>query len=137
VGEIDPEVGAAFALSHGRVGWVELSLGPLLAIAGARRLVTEPSRYPSADVDLAFAVDESVPADEVEARLREAAGELCESLQLFDVYRGAGVEEGRRSLAFRLRLCAEDHTLTDAEIATARQACVTAVEQALPARLRG
>jgi phenylalanyl-tRNA synthetase beta chain len=137
VGEIDPEVGSAFALPHRRVGWVELLLRPLLAIAGARRLVTEPSRYPSADVDLAFAVDEAVPADEVEARLREAAGELCESLQLFDVYRGAGVEEGRRSLAFRLRLCAEDHTLTDAEIATARQACVTAVERALPARLRG
>ena len=57
-----------------------------------------------------------------------AAGELCESVELFDVYRGAGVSEGSRSLAYRLRFCALDRTLTDAEVAELRARCIEAVE---------
>lgn len=95
------------------------------------------SRYPSSDVDLAFAVDESVRAIRVEETLRQAATELCESVELFDVYRGAGLADGSRSLAYRLRFCALDHTLTDAEVAQLRRRCIDAVEEALPARLRG
>jgi phenylalanyl-tRNA synthetase beta chain len=77
-----------------------------------------------------------VPAARVEAALRAVASELCESVELFDVYRGAGVEEGRRSLAYRLRLCSLDRTLTDAEVAEVRQRCIDAVQSALPAALR-
>jgi phenylalanyl-tRNA synthetase beta chain len=94
------------------------------------------SRYPSSDVDLAFVVDESVPAARVARVLQAAGGERCESVELFDVYRGAGVQEAKRSVAFRLRFCAVDHTLTDAEVAELRQACIDAVQSSLPATLR-
>jgi len=136
VGEVDPDVVASFGLSHERIGWLELDVASL-ATAPRRTLLAAPvSRYPSSDVDLALAVDETVPARRVEAVLRAAAGELCESVELFDVYRGAGLPEGRRSLAYRVRFCALDHTLTDAEIAEARRRCIEAVESALPAALR-
>ena len=79
---------------------------------------------------------ESVPAAAVEATLRKAGGDRLVRLELFDVYRGPGLAEGTRSLAFRLRLQAPDHTLTDAEIAEIRTACIAAVEKAHDARLR-
>ncbi len=94
------------------------------------------SRFPSSDIDLAFEVDESTPAAAVEATLRDAAGPLLEGLRLFDVYRGPALAEGRRSLAYRLRFCALDHTLTDDEVAEARRRCIEAVEAGHPARLR-
>ena len=61
---------------------------------------------------------------EVEAALREGAGDLLESVRLFDVYTGAQVGEGRKSLAFALRFRAPDRTLTEAETGAARDAAV-------------
>ena len=95
------------------------------------------SRFPSSDVDLAFVVADSVPAAQVEATLRRAAGGLCESVVLFDVYRGAGLSQGSRSLAYRVRFCALDRTLTDAEVAELRARCIEAVESEFQATLRG
>ena len=94
------------------------------------------SRFPSSDVDLAFVVADAVPATAVEATLRGAAGELCESVELFDVYRGPGAGEGARSLAYRLRFRALDRTLTDAEVADLRSGCIRAVEGRYQATLR-
>jgi phenylalanyl-tRNA synthetase beta chain len=136
VGEVDPDVVAAFGLPHARVGWLELDLG-VLSMAPRRPLVAAPvSRYPSGDVDLAFVVDESTPAWRVEETLRLAAGTRLESVELFDVYRGPGVGEGQRSLGFRLRFSALDHTLTEAELGELRRRGIDAVEAALPASLR-
>jgi len=136
VGEVDPEVLAAFGLPHERAGWLEVRLEWLALAPRRSELARLVSRYPSSDVDLAFAVDEQVPAQRLVDVIGHAAGELCESVELFDVYRGPGVPEGRRSLAVRLRLCALDHTLTDAEVADVRRRCVEAAEAALPATLR-
>ena len=136
VGEIDPETLEAYELVHPRVGWLELDLAKLAA-APHRPLVARPvSRFPSSDVDLAFVVAESVPAGAIESALRRAAGEMCESVELFDVYRGAGVSEGSRSLAYRLRFCALDRTLTDGEVAELRSQCIATVESQYPATLR-
>ena len=137
VGEVDPETLQAYDLPHPRAGWLELDLGKLAA-APRRPPVARPvSRFPSSDVDLAFVVADSVPAAAVEATLRRAAGDLCESVDLFDVYLGAGVNEGSRSLAYRLRFCALDRTLTDAEVAELRTQCIDAVESRHQATLRG
>jgi phenylalanyl-tRNA synthetase beta chain len=78
-----------------------------------------------------------VPASAIEAALRSAAGDHLAVLRLFDVYRGPGIAEGRRSLAYSLRLDALDHTLTDDEVAEIRRHCIDAVESAYPAALRG
>jgi phenylalanyl-tRNA synthetase beta chain len=94
------------------------------------------SRFPSSDLDLAFVVPEDVPAGMVEATLIAAGGELLESVQLFDVYRGDPLGGGSRSLAYRLRFCALDRTLTDEEIGRLRATCITSVERSHRASLR-
>jgi phenylalanyl-tRNA synthetase beta chain len=94
------------------------------------------SRFPSSDVDLAFQVADSVSAAALETTLRKAAGELCESISLFDVYRGPGVDPGTRSLAYRLRFCALDRTMTDAEVAALRAGCIAAAKTKNQAALR-
>ncbi len=93
--------------------------------------------YPSSDIDLAFEVDDAVPATAVEATLRTATGDRLAAIRLFDVYRGQGIAAGRRSLAYSLRLEAVDHTLTDAEVADVRRRAIDAVESAHAATLRG
>jgi phenylalanyl-tRNA synthetase beta chain len=69
-------------------------------------------------------VDASVAAADVEAALREGAGELLESIRLFDVYTGDQVGEGKKSLAYALRFRAPDRTLKEGESAAARDAAV-------------
>jgi phenylalanyl-tRNA synthetase beta chain len=137
VGEVDPAVLEAFGIV-GRVGWLEVDLGRLLdgdRVPRRRDEVTMPTRFPSSDIDLAFLVDDDVPAGLVTDTLRTAGGELLESVSLFDVFRGEAVGPGRRSLAFRLRFSAPDRTLTDAEVGAVRQASIEAVT-ALGAQLR-
>ena len=135
VGEVDPGVLAAFDVPE-RVAWLEVDLETLLGLPHGEKPYGSVSRYPSSDIDLAFEVDDDVPAAEVEQRLRGAAGDLLVDLSLFDVFRGAPVGEGRRSLAFTLRFQADDRTLTDSEVSQVRQACIDAVEGNLPANLR-
>jgi phenylalanyl-tRNA synthetase beta chain len=136
VGEIDPMVTDAFGVPE-RVAWLELDLDTLLSLPHGDRAYQPVSRFPSSDVDLAFEVAESCPASEVEAAVRAAAGPLLVALRLFDVYRGASLPPGTRSLAYSLRLQATDRTLTDDEIAAVRQRTIDAVQTALPAKLRG
>ena len=136
VGEVDPGVLEAFEVPE-RVAWLEVDLDTLLALPHGDKPYGRVSRYPSSDIDLAFAVDEGTPAAAVDACLREAGGDLLVDLSLFDVFRGDVVGEGRRSLAFTLRLQAGDRTLTDAEVAEVRSRCIAAVEGSLPATLRG
>ena len=136
VGEVDPVVLEAHGIEE-RVGWLEVDLDVVADLGRDPHLYRPVSVYPSSDIDLAFAVDDGIPADAVEAALVAAAGDRLASLRLFDVYRGAGIAEGRRSLAYTLRLDAPDHTLTDDEVAEVRRRCIEAVESALPATLRG
>jgi phenylalanyl-tRNA synthetase beta chain len=144
VGELDPTFVETFGLVGAdgrprRVGWLDLDLGVLLDPQRATRRPLEAlpvSRFPSSDIDLAFVVPDEVPAGRVEATLAGAGGELLESVQLFDVYRGQSLGEGVRSLAYRLRFCALDRTLTDEEIGALRATCIVSVEQAHRAVLR-
>jgi len=139
VGEVDPDVAAALGIDGARVGWVDLDLARLLdpTVTARRPDIAQPiSRFPSSDVDLAFVTPETVPAAVVEEAIRRTAGALLESVALFDVYRGPAVPEGTRSLAYRLRFCALDRTLTDVEVGTLRQAVVDAVAAETGATLR-
>lgn len=136
VGEVDPEVVGAFGL-RGRVAYVGAEL-ERLAVQPSRPATARPvSRFPASDIDLAFLVADSVPADDVEATVASSAGPLLERVGLFDIYRGAQAGDGRRSLAYRLRFRASDRTLTDAEVAGCRSAVIAAVAAAHGAELRG
>jgi phenylalanyl-tRNA synthetase beta chain len=88
-------------------------------------------------LDLALVVADDVPAAEVDAALRDGAGELLEGLRLFDVYTGAPVPAGSRSLAYALTLRAPDRTLTSEEATAVRDAAVTEAASRTGAALRG
>jgi phenylalanyl-tRNA synthetase beta chain len=77
-------------------------------------------------IDLALVVDGDVPAAELEAALRGGAGELLEDLRLFDVYTGAPIPAGKKSLAYALTLRAPDRTLTSEEATAVRDAAAAA-----------
>jgi phenylalanyl-tRNA synthetase beta chain len=144
VGELDPSIVGSLGLvgTDGRpprVGWLDLDLGVLLDPGRVPRRPEEArpvSRFPSSDIDLAFAVDDDIQAGAVERVLRRAGGDELESVELFDVYRGASVGDGARSLAYRLRFCALDHTLGEEELGELRSRCIAAVEQGGKAKLR-
>ncbi|MDX6295312.1 MAG: phenylalanyl-tRNA synthetase beta chain [Kribbellaceae bacterium] len=122
-GELHPKVCQAFGLPA-RSGAVEVDLDALIA-AGPASVAARPfSSYPVAKEDVALIVPAEVAAADVEAALVEGAGELLESVRLFDLYTGEQIGEGRKSLAFALRFRAPDRTLTETEVAAARQAAV-------------
>jgi phenylalanyl-tRNA synthetase beta chain len=133
------QVGAGGTTAARRIGWIELDLGVLFdETAVPRHIATGGvvSRFPSSDIDLALVVEDRHPADVVAETLRHAGGDLIESVALFDVYRGAGVPAGARSLANRIRFVSADHTLTDAEVGGLRATCIRAAEEAFAAVLR-
>jgi phenylalanyl-tRNA synthetase beta chain len=133
-GELHPRVIQAYGLPP-RTCAMEIELSRL----DPAGVVQAPhvSAYPVATQDVALIVDASVPAAEVEAGLRAGAGELLESIRLFDVYTGEQVGEGHKSLAYTLRFRASDRTLTAEEITAARDAAVAEAAQRTGAALRG
>jgi phenylalanyl-tRNA synthetase beta chain len=135
VGEIDPVVLDALGI-EGRVSILEVDLSTVLAEDPKPVQARDINRFPSSDIDLAFVLPESVTASTLQRALRQAAGKRLVSLDLFDVYRGKGVAEGSRSLAFRLRLQEDNGTLTEAVLAEVQKACIAAAEKA-GATLRG
>jgi phenylalanyl-tRNA synthetase beta chain len=135
VGEVHPDVLDAFGIGE-RVAMLELNTSVLLAGEPKTPSWKPTSRFPSSDLDLAFETPDSVTAEKVDKAIRQSAGGLLVDLALFDVYRGAGVRDGARSLAYRLRLQALDRTLTDAELGEVRSKVVAAVGK-MGATLRG
>ncbi|MFC5186494.1 phenylalanine--tRNA ligase subunit beta [Actinomadura harenae] len=133
-GELHPRVVKAFGLPA-RTCAMELEVRAL----GEPRDVRAPhvSAYPVATQDVALTVDAAVPAADVASALRDGAGELLESLRLFDVYTGEQVGEGRKSLAYSLRFRASDRTLTAEEASEARDAAVAVAAERTGAVLRG
>jgi phenylalanyl-tRNA synthetase beta chain len=94
------------------------------------------ARYPAVERDLAIVVPEAVPAAAVDATIRRSAGPLLVDVRLFDVYRGAPLAGGEKSLAERLVFQAPDRTLTDAEVDATLADVATALATELEARLR-
>jgi phenylalanyl-tRNA synthetase beta chain len=135
-GELHPRVVEAYALPP-RACAIELRLDLVLDAAPADAKAPAISTFPPASFDLALVVDAATPAAEVASALREGAGMLLESLRLFDVYSGPQLGEGRKSLAFSLRLRALDRTLTADDVAAVRSAAVAAAESRVGATLRG
>ena len=136
VGEVDPEVLSRLGVS-GTVAAFEIDLSTLLGAPRKERRFVAPSRFPSSSVDLALVVAEDLPAGTAEATLRRAAGEWCEEVRLFDVFRSGALGEGRKSLAFAFRFRAPDRTLTDADVGAVRERCIRAMAEAHGATLRG
>jgi phenylalanyl-tRNA synthetase beta chain len=140
VGELAADAAARHELP-GRVAALVVELAPLLEASalfgkGALAPARAVSPYPATDLDMAFVVGDSVAAADVARTVTEAAGELAEEVVLFDVWRGASLGPGRRSLAFRARLRAGDRTLTEAEVARVRERAASLAAERHGALLR-
>jgi len=136
LGEVHPQVAAHFEVPA-RLVLAELDW-ELLA-AGAQHVATSRGvpRFPPLSRDLAFVVDDAVPAARMVAEIRAADEKgLLESVLLFDRYKGAPVPEGKTSLAYALTLRAPDRTLTDAEADALCAAVVARVTSRLGAQHR-
>ncbi|HEX5360587.1 MAG TPA: phenylalanine--tRNA ligase subunit beta [Fluviicoccus sp.] len=133
VGKLHPQVQQRLDL-QGAVFVFELSLEPLLqAHVPAFR---ELSRFPGVRRDLAIVLDAAIESAEVLKTVRAAAGELLQDVWLFDVYQGAGIPDGKRSLAIGTQWQHNDRTLQDDEVKSGVQAVLSALEQTFNAVLR-
>ncbi len=135
VGEVAPDVAARYGLEAAIV--FELDIDRVGA--GTRRSphFRALSSYPPVNIDLAFAVDDTVPAAAVAATVRRSGGPLLEAVRLFDDFRSEQLGAGRRSLGYALRFRALDRTLTDGDVAPLRRAIIDAVVTEHGASLRG
>ncbi|MDG4798464.1 phenylalanine--tRNA ligase subunit beta [Micromonospora sp. WMMD1082] len=133
-GELHPTVVATLELPR-RTCAMELDLDalPEPPVAPAPTV----SGYPPALIDVALVVDEQVPAEAVRQALAEGAGELLESVRLFDVYASEQLGAGRKSLAYKLTFRAPERTLTVEEAVAARDAAVARAAARFGATLRG
>ena len=93
-------------------------------------------KYPAVSRDLALVCDEHVTVSQVEKVITAAAGKLLRDVKLFDIYRGTGVPDGKKSLAFSMELRADDRTLTDSDSESVMKDILTALSEKLGAVLR-
>ena len=137
LGEIHPQVRAAFDLAVSPVCLAELDLDRLLARMASSYPVRPVPRFPPVLEDVALVVEEAVPASALSAAIRAAGGPLLADVRLFDVYRGEQLASGKKSLAFSLSFQAADRTLTDVEVEAEKRRILEAVSRELGALLRG
>ena len=129
IGEVHPGVAAGWAA-------FELDLDAIAAAMSERVLYEDVITFPSVLQDLAFVVDEDVPAAAIAAAMREAAGPQLREVGVFDEYRGGQIGAGKRSLAFRVAFGSPDRTLTDEDAAALRARIVEALAARFGAELR-
>ncbi|MFE9125464.1 phenylalanine--tRNA ligase subunit beta [Streptomyces sp. NPDC007148] len=134
-GELHPGVLKTLGLP-GRTCAMELDLDVLERAGTGPVKGPRISSFPVATQDVALVVDSAVPHAEVEAALREGAGQLLESIRLFDVYESEQLGEGKKSLAYALRFRAPDRTLTVDEASAARDTAVALAAERTGATLR-
>ena len=137
-GELHPGVLAALDV-EGPLAGFELMLDALPRTKqkkGRARPALNASDFPAVERDFAFVVDEGVGAQDVIRAVKGAGKKLIEAVLLFDVYRGEGIEAGKKSLAIAVRLQPTDHTFTDAEIDALGETIIAAVAKATGGSLR-
>lgn len=135
MGELHPECAARNGLS-GRVYAWEIDLDAVFSLAQTARTYRQLPKYPAVERDLAIVLKRDIPAAGVQEIIRREGGKWLESVSLFDVYEGAQVPDGYRSLAYSLAYRAADRTLTDEEINPLLSKTVAALEGELDAKLR-
>ena len=129
----------ALALAHDLppvVAVAEIDLSAVIARAGIEVTATPIGTMPAATQDLSLVVAADVPAGDVLTAVVEGGGQLLESAEIVDDYRGAGVASGHKSLTFALRFRAPDRTLTAAEASDAKLAGVMVAAKRFAATIR-
>ena len=135
-GELHPTVAASWDFEE-PVAVLAIDLGKVAALAPELATYRDLTTYPEMRQDLALTVGDDVPAARVLEVVRAAGGKLVTGAEVFDVYRGGQVGQGRVSLALHLAFRAPDRTLTEEDVTPAREKIVAALARELGAELRG
>lgn len=114
-GEVHPDVAANYEMPV-RVYVADIDLQALFAIERPRILYKALPRFPAVERDLALLCDAAMPVASIEAIIRQSGGKMLESVELFDVYQGAQIEAGKKSVAYSLKFRVPDRTLSDEDI---------------------
>ncbi len=135
MGQVHPLVAKNYGVDVD-VYCAEISFTKLLSCQLPDATYVPLPKYPAVSRDLSLICDEAVTVAQVEAVITAAAGKLLRDVKLFDIYRGVGVPEGKKSMAFSLELRADDRTLTDTDSETVVTKVLTALKDKLDAILR-
>ena len=114
----------------------EINLSKLLDIKTGKMKYKEISKFPSIKKDIALVVDKGAKAGDMVKTIKQAGGSNLNNIEIFDIYEGKGIEEGKRSIAFSLNFSSFEKTLTDEEINPILEKIITAVEKEYKAVLR-
>jgi len=134
VGQLHPDLQREFEIGDAFVA--EIELAPVYEHAASRIEYRALPRFPAVERDLAVVVGRSVTAGELVSAVREAAGELLESVRVFDVYTGERIGPDKKSVALALVYRHADRTLTDEEVTAANDRALAKLEQSFGAELR-
>ncbi len=135
MGQVHPLVAANYGIDS-EVYCAEIDLTKLFDLKLPGATYVPLPKYPSVYRDLALVCDESVTVAQIEDVITTFGGKLLRSIRLFDIYRGTGIAEGKKSMAFSLELRADDRTLTDTDSEAAVSKILKALEEKLGATLR-
>lgn len=135
MGQVHPLVAKNYGIDT-EVYCAEISFTKLLTMLLPDATYTPLPKYPTVSRDLALICEEAVTVAQVEDVITASAGKLLRKIQLFDIYRGVGVPEGKKSMAFSLELRADDRTLTDADSEGVVNKVLAALKEKLDASLR-
>lgn len=136
LGELRPDVAASFGLARERVCVAEIDLDLVLALRPARPPEVTVPHFLPVQQDFAVIVAEETPAADVQRTLLRGAGRLATDITLFDIYRGAPLPAGTKSLAYRVTFTAPDRALTDAELGKVRKGIERSLKQQVGGTLR-
>ena len=135
MGQVHPLVAANYGIDTD-VYCAELNFTHLLNCRLPDATYTPLPKYPTVSRDLALVCDEAITVSQVEDVIVSSAGKLLRDVKLFDIYRGTGIPEGKKSMAFSLELRADDRTLTDTDSEGVVQKVLAALKEQLNAALR-
>jgi phenylalanyl-tRNA synthetase beta chain len=137
LGEIHPKVTERYAFpDKARVHLFEINFELLLKWAGDENRFRPLPRFPAVDRDLSLVVDGGLEAQKIVDVIRELRQPILEGVQLFDVYRGAPIPEGKKGLSYRIRYQSRDRTLTDEEVNEVHEKVIRRLEEVFQAELR-
>jgi phenylalanyl-tRNA synthetase beta chain len=135
MGQVHPLVAKNYGIDT-EVYCVEIDFSKLFDLKLPEPTYVPLPKYPGVSRDLSLICDEQITVAQIEDVITASAGKLLRGVKLFDIYRGVGVPEGKKSMAFSLELRADDRTLTDADSEAVTAKVLAAVEEKLGAKLR-
>ena len=135
MGQVHPLVAQNYDMDC-EVYCAELNFTAMFALQLPEPTYTPLPKYPGVTRDLSLMCDEAVTVAQIEEVITASAGKLLRNVKLFDIYRGTGVPEGKKSMAFSLELRSDERTLTDADSEQAVSKVLAALAEKLGATLR-